>query len=332
MGNVLKTKIGVLLCALLVSFLVVFTGVTGAHGKTASASSTPTSSSTGSAKSSKTPRPVRTVPEVPEEGYIRDDSGLLTPEELENINRVLQWGNTDGVGVIVGVYVFASDSVDNEELASQILKYWRVGSQRHNGVMIVVNLKVDEVHILRGANASLTNANADAVTRENFLPNFKNKQYAAGMREGLSRLFQDAEKTQKVMAEARRDSYMAETKNLAYILAGVGTYFAVVGIYLYNRRQKKYRFADAQIYDAMSAHEGLKVTPQMRKDYRRYRAHHYRQPIGGIMPYNLWIRSREEERHEGYTQYADNFTDWLELYRDAPELYRGRGKTPVEKL
>lgn len=117
-----------------------------------------------------------------------DDSGTLSAEQIEQINKEIDTAHTKGA--LVGVYVtsrLGEESV--EEVAEQVFRKWELGEKgKDNGVLILVavadrKMRIEVGYGLEGKLPDIQTANII----ENILkPNFKNGNFDTGISQAVS--------------------------------------------------------------------------------------------------------------------------------------------------
>ncbi|WP_346843442.1 TPM domain-containing protein [uncultured Rothia sp.] len=269
------------------------------------------------------------IPSAPKEGYIRDDVDFLTPADEQDINAVIDAANKNTDGVRVMVYIFSSSEVSNiADYAGEVSKAWNLGGEEGNGALLAVNVRNGDMRIYRGRNATLDNASTNEILQYVLLPKLSEGDFKSGIGDAVKSIYQKAGQAEKVQQEEKNQAYARQLHGMWWVLGALSLYLIGVATYRIRRRQKFYRYADAQIYDAVSKDPQLEVSDETRRAYRKYRAFYNHKPDEGILPYNSRLKSKTAESHEEYTQYADNFEEWLPLYRANPDLYTGEGNNP----
>ena len=155
------------------------------------------------------------------------------------------------------------------------------------------------------------------------------------MRETVEAVYDQAEgRTPAAVADAREGERLGAVVAIA-ILGVVGLALLTLLGWIWWEVRRWRRIADREIDRYLAEHPGQEVTPEVRRDYRKYRFHHRKVPS--------WQeeinRRREQARREGRepemiddpaesTHYTPTFGAWLPLYTAAPGLYSGSGTTP----
>lgn len=139
------------------------------------------------------------APKAPENGYVLDQTGTLTTEEIENLNQQLDTYRKVGKAEL-GVFMTSKlDGTYLEEASLSTARSWGIGNaKRKNGVLLFIakdDRKV-RIEVGKGLEGELTDAYSGRIVRERITPHFKKSEYYQGIRsalEGIAGLLKLAE-------------------------------------------------------------------------------------------------------------------------------------------
>jgi uncharacterized protein len=132
-------------------------------------------------------------------GRVNDFAGVIdaaTEAELDRQLDLLEQHTTSEIAVAT---VRSLDGMSVEEYANKLFKQWGVGQAKEdNGVLVLVapNERKMRIEVGYGLEGVLPDGLAGSVIRDDFTPNFKDGDYAAGIRNGVTHLVQIVEKHQ----------------------------------------------------------------------------------------------------------------------------------------
>lgn len=271
------------------------------------------------------------IPEPPETGNILDEADVLTPEEEKSLNDKIDSYESSTDGIQVKVYLFARATPSINGYSQKVYEVWAASEKSPQEVIILAEVSKGLAEIKFGPNVPLTNNESADILISNFFPQIKEKKkYSAGLENTVDAVHQTIAKNKASQVEQHRIAreYNQKVRSAYWVGGFLVIYLAVTGFFALRRRQRSFRYADAQIYDALQKRPGLHVDDTTRKDYRRYRLRHQQIPGGGKEIYNVRLKAKAKENRKVYTFYAEDFLEWLPLYRAHPELYRGKTYTP----
>lgn len=129
-----------------------------------------------------------TPPQPPQNGYVLDQTGTLTPEEINNLNQQLDSYRQAGKAKL-GVFMTGKlDGSYLEEASITTARSWGIGtSKRKNGVLVFIAKDDHQIRIEvgKGLEGELTDAYSSRIIRERIAPEFKKSQYYQGIKSGL---------------------------------------------------------------------------------------------------------------------------------------------------
>ena len=280
----------------------------------------------------------RGVPARPESGAVLDEAGILDEDGMAQVNRVIADRNRESDAARVAVITVNRAPQDWERWTREVAGTWGVGDAgADNGVLLAIDMgeRRTRLEVADGVRQRLDDDAAAAILDEVTEPALKDDEYVRGVRETVEAVYDQAEgRTPAAVAEGREGHRLGViVATVILSLVGLALLGLLGGIWWEVRRWR--RIADREIDRYLAEHPGQEVTPEVRRDYRKYRFHHRKVPS--------WQeeidRRRERARREGrepesiddpteYTHYTPTFGSWLPLYMAAPSLYSGSGTTP----
>jgi uncharacterized protein len=139
-------------------------------------------------------------------GYVNDYTSVLSDPvrtELETLLRAVEAETKAEIAVAV---VSSLDGMSVEEYANGLFKEWGVGKEDlDNGVLVVVAPSEREMRIEVGYGLEpvLPDGLAGEIIRTNFLPRFRNDDYAGGITEGVTRVAEVVRRNHVLSPEER---------------------------------------------------------------------------------------------------------------------------------
>ena len=132
--------------------------------------------------------PVQAVVPQPA-GYVTDEANLLTPEQVESLNRVLSDYEQRTTNQIVVLTVKSLEGQDIESYSISVAEAWKAG-QKHkdNGAILIVapNERKVRIEVGYGLEGVLTDAQSARIIRNILAPRFREKDYYAGITAAVS--------------------------------------------------------------------------------------------------------------------------------------------------
>jgi uncharacterized protein len=131
-----------------------------------------------------------TVAAIPQpSGYMTDEAGLLTPEQIASLNRVLSDYEQRTSNQIVVLTVKSLEGQDIESYSIAVAEAWKAG-QKHkdNGAILLIapNEKQVRIEVGYGLEGVLTDAKSAQIIRNIFVPRFQAKDYYGGITGAVS--------------------------------------------------------------------------------------------------------------------------------------------------
>jgi len=158
------------------------------------------------------------IPDAPDPArFMMDYTGIFTDSVCASFERRL--GElSDSTSIQIQVVVVKDlEGADPIEYGTELGRKWGVGdAEKNNGVVIVIQPKTAEnnhgdlgISVGYGLEAALTDALCKRVIEKEFIPHFKNEDYAGGLKAALDVMIPIA------MGESSADAYLAESSKEA---------------------------------------------------------------------------------------------------------------------
>ncbi|MBI3610616.1 MAG: TPM domain-containing protein [Nitrospirae bacterium] len=117
-------------------------------------------------------------------GYVTDEAGLLTPEQIASLDQALSEYEQRTTNQIVVLTVKSLEGQEIESYSIAVAEAWKAG-QKHkdNGAILIVAPKERKVRIEAGYGLEgvLTDARSAQIIRDILAPRFREKDYYAGI-------------------------------------------------------------------------------------------------------------------------------------------------------
>lgn len=259
------------------------------------------------------------LPAPPASGNILDAADLLTDEQEQNLNKLIDQKNQETDRARLAIYTTKQDPGDLPDYATQLGTAWGVGDAGvDNGLLLVIDMEGRETFlaVADGAGQYVSDSEARTIAQEVLGPYLTDGRYAAGLEASIGEVYQAAQ------SEEADDGLL-----IAGIVATLGTVSAMIGAAIYWDYRKVKRAAEEEMRQAQAANPGLSIPEDMHRDYIKYRY------ANRAAPANLDEQEQElaeEERKSGesYTRYVPSFNAWLPLYLASPQIYAGDNHLP----
>lgn len=235
------------------------------------------------------------VPAPPTEGSVLDNADVLTDQQEQELNALIDGRNagTDAARVAVLTVENADGSI--EDYAREVATEWGVGDDgADNGVLVVADTAERELRIetADGVRGRFSDDEAEDVVEDVLEPAFANEEYAQGLTDAVDQIYLYA------------DGQEPPEDPFAWVLpvSIIGGFLAVVGIiiaFVVRDSRRRRRIADEEIRAAEEADPNLRLTEEQRAAYRSYRGQY--------------------RKNDAVT----NPAIWLPLYIANPALYSG---------
>jgi uncharacterized protein len=140
-------------------------------------------------------------------GYVNDFSNVLSPEVRTYLEELLRTTEAETTAEIALAVVPSLDGMTVEEYANRLFQEWGIGKEKvDNGVLVVVapNEREMRIEVGYGLEPVLPDGLAGEIIRTDFLPHFRDNNYAAGIHEGLTRIAEVVKRNHVLTAEERQ--------------------------------------------------------------------------------------------------------------------------------
>lgn len=138
------------------------------------------------------------------EGYVNDFAGILDAATRARLEQRLKEVEAASSSEIAVATVKSLEGLSVEEYATRLFKEWGVGQEKtDNGVLILVapNEREMRIEVGYGLEGVLPDGLAGQIRDEQFLPRFRDDDYAGGISAGVGRIADIVEKNQVLSPE-----------------------------------------------------------------------------------------------------------------------------------
>lgn len=125
------------------------------------------------------------------QGFVNDFAGVLDPSSRLELESMLRETEQSTSAELVVVTVPSLDGMTVEEYAARLFQQWGIGKrQRDNGVLVLVSPadRAMRIEVGYGLEPILPDGLAGEIIRNDFLPAFRNADFARGIRRGVGRV------------------------------------------------------------------------------------------------------------------------------------------------
>ncbi|MCD1144281.1 TPM domain-containing protein [Kocuria sp. LUK] len=237
------------------------------------------------------------VPAPPAEGSVLDAADVLTDQEEQRLNALIERRGAASDAARVAVVVVEELGAPIEEWSREVAGAWGVGDEgADNGVLVVAATGDRElrIEVADGVRETFTDEEAQEVVDDVLAPAFADERYAQGLERTVDLVHRHAAGEEPVAEPTNRwlvGAVIGGTALLVVLLVG----WAVAD----SRRRR--RIADEELRAAEAADPDLRLSHDQREAYRKYRYSH-----------------RGDDA-------VVNPAVWLPLYLANPGLYSGGG-------
>ena len=170
-------------------------------------------------------------------GYVNDYAGVLMPAARAELNELLRGVEQKTSSEIAVAIVTSLNGVPVEDYANRMFKEWGVGQEKaDNGVLVVVSPADREMRIEvgYGLEGVIPDGLAGEIIRTEFLPRFRQNDYAGGIDAGVRRIAAIVERNQVVTPEelARLDQSSSSGEASVYFIIPFLGLFVAIGFFL----------------------------------------------------------------------------------------------------
>lgn len=138
------------------------------------------------------------------DGYVNDLAGILDPATRSALEQRLKDVEAKTSSEIAVATVKSLDGISIEEYATRLFKAWGVGQENtDNGVLVLVapNEREMRIEVGYGLEGVLPDGLAGEIRDQQFLPRFRDNDYAGGIRDGVARIADIVERNQVLTPE-----------------------------------------------------------------------------------------------------------------------------------
>ena len=132
--------------------------------------------------------------EVPKlQGRVTDLAGILTPDQVGNLDSKLQSFETTDSTQIAVLVIPSLEGDSLEDFSIRVAEAWRIGQKgRDNGAILLVSMKDRAVRIEvgYGLEPNLTDAKSSRVIRNEIIPRFRQGDFYGGIDAGVDGIIQ----------------------------------------------------------------------------------------------------------------------------------------------
>ncbi|AGC75244.1 uncharacterized protein LX97_02382 [Nonlabens dokdonensis] len=135
-------------------------------------------------------------PSTSKQQPIYDYAGILTDSEFTSLSSKLKrYADTTSTQIVYAV-IKSSNGMELDQLGAQWGQKWGIGQEdEDNGVLLILAVEDRQVDINTGygIESRLSDLDAERIVNRVLIPNFKNKNYYAGLDQGADAIFQGLE-------------------------------------------------------------------------------------------------------------------------------------------
>ena len=169
------------------------------------------------------------------DGYVNDFANLLNPQARAALDQRLRDVEAKTSSEVALATVTSLDGVPIEEYANRLFKQWGVGQEKtDNGVLIVVapNEREMRIEVGYGLEGVLPDGLAGEIRDEEFLPRFRDDDYAGGITVGVNRIAEIVEKNQIVTPDDLARLADSSSQPLVFIMVPFLGIFVAIGAFM----------------------------------------------------------------------------------------------------
>src|SRR5512136_1089922 len=148
--------------------------------------------------------------EVPKlQGRVNDLAGILTPDQIANLNSKLQSFETSDSTQIVILIIPGLEGDPIEDYSIRVAEAWKIGQKGlDNGAILLISLRERELRIEvgYGLEEKLTDARSNKIIRTEIFPRFRQGDYYGGIDAGVDAMIQTVRGIYQGKSEPQRYS------------------------------------------------------------------------------------------------------------------------------
>ena len=124
------------------------------------------------------------------DGFVTDTTGKLTPEEKQDITQRLEAYRTQTSNEIAILMVNTLNGEDPADVATQVGRKWGVGSQKNNGILLLISYEERKIFIATGygLEGAVPDIVAKGIVETDMAPLFRQGKYYEGILAGIDAL------------------------------------------------------------------------------------------------------------------------------------------------
>ena len=168
-------------------------------------------------------------------GRVNDFAGLLIAPARAALEQRLQGVETKTSSEIAVATVRSLGGMSVEEYANRLFKEWGVGQAKtDNGVLILVapNDREMRIEVGYGLEGILPDGLAGEIRDQQFLPRFREDDYAGGINAGVNRIADIVEKNQVLTPEELARFNESSADPPVWVLVGFQSLFVAIGAFM----------------------------------------------------------------------------------------------------
>ena len=168
-------------------------------------------------------------------GRVNDFAGLLSAPARAALEQRLQGVETKTSSEIAVATVRSLGGMSVEEYANRLFKEWGVGQAKtDNGVLILVapNDREMRIEVGYGLEGVLPDGLAGEIRDQQFLPRFRDDDYAGGINAGVNRIADIVEKNQVLTPEELARFNESSADPPVWVLVGFQSLFVAIGAFM----------------------------------------------------------------------------------------------------
>ncbi|MCC6599970.1 MAG: TPM domain-containing protein [Crocinitomicaceae bacterium] len=203
---------------------------------------------------------------------VYDESHLLSSGQDALLDTKLVEFARSTSNQIVVVIVNDLCNMEPSQYATELLNNWGVGTQKNNGIVLLVKVKTAEsrgqvfIAIGRGLEGAIPDAVAHLIVENELIPNFKNGDYYSGINDGTNVLMQLAQGEYSDSEYAKRHE-QGWKRNSAEGIISIIIALLIIGVVILVRALKVKRYARLNHLDWWTAFWLLNSTTRQHRGY-----------------------------------------------------------------
>lgn len=207
------------------------------------------------------------LPAPPVEGNVLDAAGVLTEEQEQDLNTLIEDRNRSTTAARVAVLTVEEAPGSVEDYARDVAAAWEVGDgDAENGVLVLAATADRELRIetADGVRESFSDDEAEDVVEDVLAPAFAGERYAEGLTEAVNRIYR----------YAQGEDPAGEPVNWAVLgglLGGIALLVVLAVWWSVAHTRRRRRAVEEEIRKAEEDDPELRLTEEQRAAYRKYR-------------------------------------------------------------